>query len=184
MTRALFVEAGERGRLLPKELTYVFSFDFELRLESPAPKPPGPLVLLDPSNREIFHVTDRKHVTTADGATHEVPKAKLKRAQDFLPATGGVAAIGGRLLFETDTKKPLVMNYSGILNVPCGTSRFCDRDASHKAATAFVHSRQDFMGAKYRWLVWNQLIGVGEVRAIRRGAKLDFAFAYDFYVAS
>jgi hypothetical protein len=146
MNRPIFVDAGERTRLLPKTLTYGFSIDFRLRLDSDDDKPPGPMVL-EPGEYTTYHVSDRDFITTADGALREVPKASLTSAADFLPLTKDIANLNGRLLLSTDTVSPLVMSYSGVLNVPGGTSRWLDKNKPIRPATAYLYSRQDYVGA-------------------------------------
>ena len=186
MNRSIFVDAGERTSLLPKTLTYGFSLDFRLRLDSTDHKPPGPMLLYAPAEKPAtFHVTDKDFITTTDGALREVPTARLKKAEDFLPITKDVANLDGRLLFMTDTNNPLVMTYSGVLNIPGGTSRWLDRKKPIRPATAFIYSRQDYQGAKYRSLVWNQLIGVGSfVPGYDKKQGVLFDVQLDFYIPS
>jgi hypothetical protein len=184
MIRNAFVQSGERTELLPKGLTYAFSLDFALRLGRLGNKPPGALVL-ESLDAPTFHVADRDFVTLADGSVRDVPKARLKRANDFLPLARDVVTLNGRLLFETDTPNPLVMTYSGVLNVPGDTEDWCR--AGHEPTTAFVYSRQDYLGAKYRWTVQNQLIGVADVRPELKSSQNPeclLKFAFDFYVAA
>jgi len=182
MNRPIFADAGERTRLLPKTLTYGFSIDFRLKLESDDNNPPGPMVLAQ-GDYPTYHVSDRDFITTADGALREVPKAKLKSASDFLPVTRDVANLNGRFLLTTDTFSPLVMTYGGVLNVPGGTRRWLDKTKPIRSATAYLHSRQDYVGAKYRSLVWIQLIGIGRFTpSFEDGIHFDVEL--DFYLPS
>lgn len=179
MTRHAFAQNGERQQLLPKALTYVFSLDFALDMGSLRDRPPAALVLKDRTEPRIFHVTDEQFVTLADGSIRDVPVAHLTSAYDVLPLTRDPVVLNGRLVFKTDTPAPLAMSYGGVLDAPGGTWLWC---RSTRPATVFVHCQQDYVGAKYRWLVQNQLIGVGVARANERDATLEFDL--DFYIAS
>jgi hypothetical protein len=189
MTRSAFVETGERTSLLPKALTYGFSLDFSYHLDTE--RAPGPLKLDELAEKpRTFHVSDRDFITTVDGALREVPKVTLDEAEDFLAASQDVVNLKGRLLFDKGTN-PLVITYSGVLNVPGGTEYWLDPDPVRpvKAATAFVYSRQDYVGAKYRSLVWNQLIAVGRFvpdrrPAYRQAPALVLHVSLDFYIPS
>lgn len=182
MTRHAFAQNGERNQLLPKALTYVFSLDFTMDMGSLEDRPPAALVLKpDPkSPPKVFHVTDQQFVTLADGSVRDVPSARLTQAYDVLPLTTDTAVLNGRLVFETDTPARMAMSYSGVLDAPGGTWLWCR--GKQGPAQVFVHSQQDYSGAKYRWLVQNQLIGVGTARALHDEFALNFAF--DFYIAS
>ena len=188
MNRSAFVESGERTSLLPKTLTYGFSLDFPYLLKSTTA--PGPLELFDEVQAPTtFHVEDRQFITTADGALREVPKAALARATDFLAASKDVVNLKGSLFFKTDTN-PLVVSSRGVLNVPGGTESWLDPKRPPKPAAAFVYSRQDYVGAKYRSLAWNQLIAIGRFvpdhkQAFRRVPPATvIQVSLDFYIPS
>jgi hypothetical protein len=169
---------GERTHLLPKSLTYVFSLDVDFEVPSPGddggaiPIPqhlrvPVPLQLEACPEGEwsTYHLLGERFVAGPTGTMHEVLKARaIRGTTQVLMVRDGSVPFDGTWLFETDTTALLSAEYTGVLSLPGGT------DPSHRRAAemhgaAFVCLRTEVSIPKYRWMVVNQLIGIGKVTA-------------------
>jgi len=166
----------------------------------------------------IYRVANSGEFVTSGGLRPDVPFARLLHADDQIVQSNRITGdLAGRLLFETDTTDLLRMDYTGVINFKGWPTVEEPRAASGAPAaetgspqakaknlnfknvrgTAFVSSRQEIGSPKYRWLVHNQLIGVGRVEPARQGEQLLWSrapkprglglllkFSFDFYIGA
>jgi len=188
---------GERDALYPKHFDYVFSLEATFWLITPAvfgAKIPIKVLTSSENHWDTFHVLDEYFMRTPNGIQQQVPRAKLAFGNDaILIRDDGAVALDGTLVFETDTPDRLAMRYSGALNLVGGTQRLClapEEDSAGPKGTAFIASTQDVTNPKYRWMVQNRLIGVGQVTTAWRDAPSGntkawhLKFDYDIYIAT
>jgi hypothetical protein len=190
---------GERTHLLPKVLTYVFSLDVDFHVPSAGDgsgavavpqhlRVPVPLRVQECAEREwsTYHLLGERFVAGPTGAMHEVPKARVIRGTtQVLIVRDGSVPLEGTWLFETDTTALLAAEYSGVLSLPGGTEP-SHRHTNEVIGDAFVCVRSEVSIPKYRWMVVNQLIGVGKVAAYLDAEKNDrwsqLRCTFDFHI--
>jgi hypothetical protein len=154
------------------------------RLPMLAVPPPGPDRDLADKWATTYRTSGPPLFRGVDNIEREVPEARLVRGQDGLTLReeGGVE-LDGHLLLEVDTTEPIVLSYKGVLTLSGGTMQLARprvptkpksqlasaaRDGtteSYIGGTAFVATRQEVSIPKYRWLSFNQFIGIGRVKA-------------------
>jgi hypothetical protein len=175
--------AAERSYLLPKKLAYLFSLDVDFQLAV------GERWYIrarpsDESGSSTHHVLGASTVVTGDGGTHERPETRVLHGDGEIENDVGPAAVSlsGRLTLETRNKALLLIEYTGVLNVPGGVGTFAE--GRRLAGSVFVATRQESAQASFRWLVRRQLFGVGRYQ-MEAGAKADrlLRSTFDLYGA-
>jgi hypothetical protein len=202
---------GERSYLYDKSLDYVFSLDIAYKVvanisEEPPAAPGGGEPHARPWNARIpMHAdaTDIHEVSTYrvlpggqyDSQEHvkrDVPLGRVASARDWLTLSDdGAVPLDGRVLIDTEAPEPLVMAYTGVLNMSGGTAQMTDPKISASktplTGTAFIASQQEVSVPRYKWLVYSQLIGIGRVVAKQpNGAngRWHLLLSFDFYLGS
>ncbi len=207
---------GERTELLDKKLAYVFSLDasYDLDLQRAGWAEDAVLLPVKAAPTAVrqwatYHVVDERLVSSPDGRTLDVPRARVVDGDDRMQLDrSGVISLDGRLLLETDTASRISVEYQGVFQPSGGTSRMrrffqgeppepVNEPMNELGGRVFVATRHESEQAKMRWLVQNQLVGVG--RAIGRPKRLPYplpslspggglrfwtlTFSFDLYLA-
>jgi len=192
MIPATFPNWGERSWLFDKSLQYVMSLDLLYRLPVhpnavvgtttrlpmlAVPPPEGGITTYRTQGPLLFRANDQ--------IEREVPEARLIRGQDGIALSEeGAVQLEGKLLLEVDTADPIALGYQGVLTLDGGTMQLAtmktpkggieaaasrQSDKSYErfiGGTAFIATRQEVAVPKYRWLSYNQFIGIGRVKAL------------------
>jgi hypothetical protein len=194
---------GPRDWLYKNRFDYMFSLEAEFEMcVDPVRGEKVPLKALQSTAYEwnTFHVLGQEFIRAPNGVQQEVPRARLVFGTDaLLIQDEGVVSVNGSLLFETDTPDRLSMCYRGVFDIPGGTRRLCSPPLAEgdvgPSGTAYISSVQDMANPKYRWMILNQLIGVGRVEArgedrpdpdhaLTRRRTWILKVDYDLYIAS
>lgn len=181
---------GPRDQLYRNSFDYMFSLDAEFEMcVHPGSSIKVPVrALKSQHDWNTFHVLGREFVRTPTGIQTEVPLARLVYGSLGVAIEDrATTSVNGSMLFETDTPDRLSMRYRGVLNLRGGTIALSSKPQQGIAGpegTIFIASRQDIANPKYRWMVINQLVGIGRVKT--RGDKGNWILTidYDLYIAS
>ena len=228
MTAANPTQWGDRRELLEKHLSYAFSLDVQLELGTPFLSQALAPVCWPPRSAEGEYATHREikkcqsigtasyripgtgDLIASDGTMPDTPQLRLLHADDNIVLSNRITgSLAGRFVFETDTPSLLGLAYTGVVNFKGWPSDLVSRDAKKSEALeerfgkvegkAYVASRQEVDSPKYRWLVYNQLIGIARIAPARTkegalrwvggkenqdGEGLLLAFNFDFYIGS
>jgi hypothetical protein len=190
MIPATFPNWGERSWLYDKSLQYVMSLDLLYQLPVHPNAVVGtttrlPMVAVPPRGEGVstYRTSGALLFRSGDLIEREVPSARLLHGQDGLALTEeGAVELEGRLLLEVDTAEPIALGYQGMLTLQGGTMQLatmktpkCGSSSRKKPkksyedsipGTAFVATRQEVTVPKYRWLSYNQFVGIGRVKAL------------------
>ncbi len=203
MIPATFPNWGERSWLYDKSLQYVMSLDLLYRASVPPATVAGtstrlPLEAIPPDPRDPRVATT--YCTSGpllfrgnDRIEREVPEARLVRGHDGIALTQeGAVELDGRLLLEVDSTEPIALAYQGTLTLEGGSMRLMTEkpDARHRCyekaihGTAFVATRQEVAVPKYRWLSYNQFVGIGRAKALipQGDAPWLLTLSFDLYL--
>jgi hypothetical protein len=195
---------GERSYLYDKSLGYVFSLDIDYELADvpaellSAPHsiplqnvPPGP------DQVSTYRVLPSDHYDSVENIKRDVPRGRISLARDSLSITAeGAVPLDGRVLIDTEARDPIIMTYTGVLSLSGGTAELVTaRDKIR--GTAFIASQQEVSVPRYKWLVYNQLIGIGRALALPPGqdngsarrekwdaGKWHLQLSFDLYLGS
>jgi len=193
MMPVAFPNWGERSWLHDKSLQYVFTLDLLYRAPVSPQAAVGsttrlPLVAVPPQGKQLstYRVIGPPLFRGTDNIEREVPEARVISGGDSLVLLEeGVSPLEGHLLLEVGTLDPLVISYSGVLDLAGGTAQMAaplapnigppgppvSRPVSYDQSQniggrAFIATRQEVGIPRYRWLIYNQLVGVGRVQAL------------------
>jgi hypothetical protein len=189
-----FPNWGERSWLHDKSLQYVMSMDLLYRLAMSPEAVAGtstrlPLVAVPPDGDAVttYRTVGPMLFKGTDNIEREVPQARVVQGVDSLELKEeGAVDLNGRLRLEIDTVDAISISYSGKLELrggslqlaavrPPGARPALRSPGPPKApesydqrimGTAFIATRQEVAIPRYRWLIYNQLIGVGRAAAL------------------
>jgi hypothetical protein len=187
---------GERSHLYDKSLDYVFSLDLTYKVVTAI----GPQTAPSRTNRvpmyadpvdvgqvSTYRVLPGAQYDSTENVKRDVPHGRVSSARDWLTLTeDGAVPLDGRVLIDTESPEPLVLAYTGVLNIGGGTAQMIDgRDDLN--GTAFIASQQEVSIPRYKWLVYNQLIGIGRAVALAPkgvNGRWHLKLGFDFYLGS
>jgi uncharacterized protein DUF3237 len=151
-----------------------------------------PLVAVPPDGEPVstYRTVGPMLFRGIDSIEREVPQARVIHGMDSLELKEeGAVDLDGRLRLEIDTVDAISISYTGKLELRGGTLQLASpnpagarpalpsggRPRSPKApesyderivGTAFISTRQEVAIPRYRWLTYNQLVGVGRAAAL------------------
>lgn len=184
----------DRQALVPRRLTYVFSMrvvhsldnyvDHELPQGMMLPMDAVPLSSEDSMPR---HVLGDELVPTATGEALVIPRAHISRGGGGLMISReNAGSFEGRLVCETEGSAVLAMEHRGVLNIRGGTIRIAELAAEEASGSISGTVRSAFIcrvpTTKLRWMMLNQLVGIGAARVTRNGKTFRLDCDYDLYV--
>lgn len=185
---------GERSYLYDKSLDYVFSLEIVYKLVTD-PKfttPPNriPLHAEPPDVNQVstFRVLPADQFDSLENVKRDVPRGRVSSARDWLTLTEeGAVPLDGRVLIDTEAPEPIAMAYTGVLNLSGGTAQLARVNQEVKG-TAFIASQQEVSNPRYKWLVYNQLIGIGRAVAtpplVLGSGRWHLRLRFDLYLGS
>jgi len=151
-----------------------------------------PLVAVPPDGEPVttYRTVGPMLFKSNDNIEREVPQARVVHGVDSLELKEeGAVDLNGRLRLEIDTVEAISIAYTGKLELDGGTLQLASPDPpaarpsppsaaerrSHQGTqsydrrilgSAFISTRQEVAIPRYRWLTYNQLVGVGRAAAL------------------
>lgn len=190
---AAFPIWGERSWLFDKSLQYVVSLDLVYELASPnsvvSTTTRLPMLAVPPIPPEVstYRIRGANYFKGIDQTEREVPEARVISGNDSISLDDdGAVSLDGRVLLETEASDPISLSYTGVMTLEGGTLQLAGEPKRSINGTAFISSRQEVAVTKYRWLSFNQLIGVGRVEAQPPGdgrTSWRIAMSFDLHLA-
>jgi hypothetical protein len=187
---------GERSYLYDKSLDYVFSLDVTYRVvtaidphSAPSRTNRIPMHAKPPDIGQVstYRVLPGAQYDSTENIKRDVPHGRVSSARDWLTLTeDGAVPLDGRVLIDTESPEPLVLAYTGTLNIAGGTARMIE-GKEELSGTAFIASQQEVSIPRYKWLVFNQLIGIGRAVASPPtgvNGRWHLKLGFDFYLGS
>jgi hypothetical protein len=192
MMPVAFPNWGERSWLYDKSLQYLMSLDLLYKLPVSPESVAGtnarlPMVAVPPDGAAVstYRAVGALLFKGVDKIEREVPEARLIHGTDSLQLRDeGAVELDGHLLLEVDTAEPLAISYSGMLELSGGTLQLASARSfgpppppgppgpppkSYQRrirGKSFIATRQEVAIPRYRWLIYNQFVGVGRVEAL------------------
>jgi hypothetical protein len=187
---------GERSYLYDKSLDYVFSLDILYKVLAdidPGTAPargnriPMHADATDVSRVSTYRVLPGGQYDSQESVKRDIPRGRVASARDWLTLTeeGGVP-LDGRVLIDTEAPEPLVMAYTGVLNIAGGTAQMANVTRA-LTGTVFIASQQEVSIPRYKWLVYSQLIGIGRAVAEPPApphGRWHIKLSFDLYLGS
>lgn len=207
----------DREYLIPRALTYVFSLRIRYTLGIARSKgdnklqklPEGlglqlkPCPTTAPGESDSYLVFGAGPIRTPSGQVLEYPNCRLAQGSSILKISNESSEFfKGTLLFELEGRGVLELDHTGRLTVPGATmaiNRWIERANSRRANNAGerlpplsgdvrISLRSAIDVPRFRWMVLNQLVGVGKVSITlvddETEPRLDVDTDYDLYLGS
>jgi hypothetical protein len=196
-------EWGDRQTFLPKELSYLGSFDVQSRGyhsvsegEATLQKPDDPGSQLAPLSEATFYHVLRAATVIIGGRERDCPVGEIAYAFErlILRAVDGLVEVSGQLVLHTEDNASIDATYSGIARFFHPLSDFLAlqrRNASKEAGHAFITIGFDTADQRYAWLGDRQCFAFGNMNLAQNrqngnGPSFDLTVesSYDIYTGS